>query len=94
MTRDEEKLLRFKQQRSKEAIDLAMQARWQEAVNVNKEIVKDFRQFVRWYTDSGIYYFNCYLVLIFFHFDKYLAVTCVINSITYQVNQYLLQPPA
>ena len=42
MTRDDEKLLRFKQQRSKEAIDLAMQARWQEAVDVNKEIIESF----------------------------------------------------
>ena len=37
MTRDDEKLMRFKQQRSKEAIGLAMQARWQEAVEVNME---------------------------------------------------------
>jgi len=42
MTREDEKLIRLKQQRSKEAIDLAMQARWQDAVNVNKELVKDF----------------------------------------------------
>jgi len=42
MTRDDEKLTRVKQQRSKEAIDLAMRARWQDAVNVNKELVKDF----------------------------------------------------
>jgi hypothetical protein len=42
MTRDDEKLLRYKQQRSKGAIDLAMQARWQEAVEVNKEIIGSF----------------------------------------------------
>jgi hypothetical protein len=42
MTREDERLLRFKQQRSKEAIDLAMEARWQEAVDVNKEIVESF----------------------------------------------------
>jgi len=42
MTRDDEKQIRFKQQRSKEAIDLAMQARWQEAVDVNKEIIESF----------------------------------------------------
>src|SRR4030042_1299191 len=42
MTRDDERLLRFKQQRSREAIDLAMQARWQEAVDVNKEIIESF----------------------------------------------------
>ncbi len=42
MTREDEKLLRYKQQRSKEAIDLAMQARWQEAVEINKEIIAAF----------------------------------------------------
>ena len=42
MTRDDERQLRYKQQRSKEAIDLAMQARWQEAVAVNKEILESF----------------------------------------------------
>jgi hypothetical protein len=42
MTRDDERLIRLKQQRSKEAIDLAMQARWQEAVEVNKEIIESF----------------------------------------------------
>ena len=42
MTRDDERLLRLKQQRSKEAIDLAMQARWQEAVEINKEIIESF----------------------------------------------------
>ena len=42
MTRDDEKLIRIKEQRSKEAIDLAMQARWREAVDVNKEIIEIF----------------------------------------------------
>jgi hypothetical protein len=42
MTRDDEKLIRYKEQRSKEAIDLAMQAKWQDAVNVNKEILESF----------------------------------------------------
>lgn len=42
MTRDEERLLRLKQQRSKEAIDLAMQARWNEAITVNSEILESF----------------------------------------------------
>ena len=41
-TRDDEKLQRAKAQRSKEAIDLAMQARWSEAVDVNKELTRDF----------------------------------------------------
>ena len=42
MPRDEERLIRLKQQRSKEAIALAMQGRWQEAVDINKEIIEDF----------------------------------------------------
>ena len=42
MVRKEEKQLRFKEQRSKEAIDMAMQARWQEAVEINKEIITAF----------------------------------------------------
>ncbi|MFA5308150.1 MAG: tetratricopeptide repeat protein [Dehalococcoidales bacterium] len=39
MTRDDEKQIRYREQRSKEAIDLAMRAKWQEAVEVNKEIL-------------------------------------------------------
>ncbi|MFC1942035.1 tetratricopeptide repeat protein [Chloroflexota bacterium] len=39
MPRDEERLLRLKQQRSREAIDLAMQGRWQEAAATNREII-------------------------------------------------------
>jgi len=42
MLHDEERLSRLKQQRSKEAIDLAMQGQWQEAVAVNKEIMENF----------------------------------------------------
>jgi tetratricopeptide (TPR) repeat protein len=42
MTREDERTLRTKQQRSKEAIDLAMQARWKEAVSLNRDIVRDF----------------------------------------------------
>jgi hypothetical protein len=42
MTREDERLLRYKQQRSREAIDLAMQAKWQEALEVNKEIIAAF----------------------------------------------------
>ncbi|MGD1117993.1 MAG: tetratricopeptide repeat protein [Dehalococcoidales bacterium] len=38
----DEKQMRYKEQRSKEAIDLAMQAKWQEAVGVNKEILATF----------------------------------------------------
>jgi hypothetical protein len=53
MTREDEKLLRFKQQRSKDAINLAMQARWQEAVDVNKEIIVSFPQDVDTYNRLG-----------------------------------------
>ena len=42
MARDEERLVRLKQQRSKEAIDMAMQGRWNEAIVVNSEIIEDF----------------------------------------------------
>ena len=44
MVRDEERLARLKQQRSKEAIELAMQARWQEAVEVNREVIETFHE--------------------------------------------------
>jgi hypothetical protein len=53
MTRDDERLLRIKQQRSKEAIDLAMQARWREAVDVNKEIIGSFPEDVDTYNRLG-----------------------------------------
>ncbi len=53
MTREDERLLRLKQQRSKEAIDLAMQARWQEAVEVNQEIIASFPQDVDAYNRLG-----------------------------------------
>ena len=42
MTREEEKLVRYRQQRSKEAIDLAMQGKWREAVEINREILENF----------------------------------------------------
>src|SRR4030042_2827156 len=53
MTRDDEKQIRYKQQRSKEAIELAMQARWQEAVDVNKEIIASFPEDVDSYNRLG-----------------------------------------
>jgi molybdopterin converting factor small subunit len=53
MAREDEKLLRFKQQRSKDAIDLAMQARWQEAVDVNKEIIESFPEDVDTFNRLG-----------------------------------------
>jgi hypothetical protein len=42
MARKEEKQFRYKEQRSKEAIDMAMQARWKDAVKINKEILAAF----------------------------------------------------
>jgi hypothetical protein len=53
MTRDDERLLRFKQQRSKDAIDLAMQAKWREAVNVNREIIDSFPEDVDTFNRLG-----------------------------------------
>jgi hypothetical protein len=41
-TRDDEKTLKAKAQRSKEAIDMAMQARWSEAVELNIALTRDF----------------------------------------------------
>lgn len=42
MPREDEKQIRYREQRSKEAIDIALQARWQEAVEINKELVAAF----------------------------------------------------
>jgi hypothetical protein len=53
MTRDDEKQLRLKQQRSKEAIDLAMQARWQKAVDINKKIIESFPEDVDTFNRLG-----------------------------------------
>jgi tetratricopeptide (TPR) repeat protein len=53
MTHEDERQLRIRQQRSKEAIDLAMQARWQEAVTINKDIVKDYPEDVDAYNRLG-----------------------------------------
>ncbi len=53
MTPNDEKLTRYREQRSKEAIDLAMQARWQEAVDVNKEIIGSFPEDVETYNRLG-----------------------------------------
>jgi molybdopterin converting factor small subunit len=53
MVREDEKLLRFKQQHSKEAIDLAMQGRWQEAIEVNKEIIESFPEDVDTFNRLG-----------------------------------------
>ncbi len=53
MVREDEKQIRFKEQRSKEAIDMAMQARWQEAVEINKEIITQFPEDVDTYNRLG-----------------------------------------
>jgi len=53
MPRDEERLIRLKQQRSKEAIDLAMQGRWQDAVVINKEIIENIPDDVDTYNRLG-----------------------------------------
>ena len=42
MTYQEERLARLKRQRSKQAIDLAMQGRWREAIATNKVIIENF----------------------------------------------------
>jgi tetratricopeptide (TPR) repeat protein len=42
MPREDEKQIRYREQRSKEAIDVALQARWQEAVEINKELIAAF----------------------------------------------------
>ena len=53
MTPNDEKLTRYKEQRSKEAIDLAMQARWQEAVSVNEELIQSFPEDVDTFNRLG-----------------------------------------
>ena len=53
MPLEEERLLRLKQQRSKEAIDLAMQGRWQEAVAANRAIIDNFPKDVEAYNRLG-----------------------------------------
>jgi tetratricopeptide (TPR) repeat protein len=42
VTYQEERLARLKRQRSKQAIDLAMQGRWREAIAANKAIIESF----------------------------------------------------
>lgn len=52
-TRDEDKLIRLKQQRSKEAIDLAMRAKWHDAVEVNQQLIQLFPDDVDSYNRLG-----------------------------------------
>jgi len=53
MQREEERLIRLRQQQSKEAIDLAMQGRWREAEAVNREIIEHFPKDVDVYNRLG-----------------------------------------
>ncbi len=53
MTLEEERLIRLRQQQSQQAINLAMQGRWREAVDVNKEIIENFPKDVDAYNRLG-----------------------------------------
>ncbi len=53
MLPEDEKLIRLRRQRSKEAITLAMQGRWREAVAANKEIIENFAGDVDAYNRLG-----------------------------------------
>jgi tetratricopeptide (TPR) repeat protein len=53
MTTQDEKLVRLRRQRSKQAIDLAMQGRWREAVAANEVIVESFPTDVDAYNRLG-----------------------------------------
>ena len=53
VTYQEERLARLKRQRSKQAIDLAMQGQWREAVVANKAIIEDFPRDVDAYNRLG-----------------------------------------
>lgn len=53
MLHEDEKILRLRQQRSKQAIDLAMEGRWQEAVEVNKSIIEAYAEDVDAYNRLG-----------------------------------------
>jgi hypothetical protein len=53
MPQEDEKLLKLREQRSKEAIDLAMQGRWREAIELNKTIIEDSPRDVDSYNRMG-----------------------------------------
>ncbi len=53
MTTQDEKLVRLRRQRSRQAIDLAMQGRWREAVAANEVIVENFPNDVDAYNRLG-----------------------------------------
>ena len=49
----EEKPLHLKKQRGEQAVALAMQGRWREAIELNKSIIEDFSQEVNAYNRLG-----------------------------------------
>ena len=53
MTYQEEKQVRLRRQGSKQAIALAMQGRWREAVAVNQSVIKNFSNDVEAYNRLG-----------------------------------------
>ncbi len=53
MTFEEEKQVRLKRQYSKQAIALAMQGRWKEAVAVNKDLIENFPNDIEAYNRLG-----------------------------------------
>lgn len=53
MTYQEERLAKLRRQRSKQAIDLAMQGRWREAVAANKVILENFPEDIDAYNRLG-----------------------------------------
>jgi len=53
MVLEEERLVRLRQQLSKEAIDLAMQGKWREAISVNDSIIANFPRDVEAYNRLG-----------------------------------------
>ena len=53
MSQEEVKLIRLRRQRSKQAIALAMEGRWQEAVAANRSIIESFPEDVDAYNRLG-----------------------------------------
>ncbi len=81
MTREDEKQLRYREQRSKEAIEMAMQARWQEAVEINKEIITQcpgdvdtYNRLGRAYMELGQYKHSREAYQKAVEFDRYNAI--------------------
>ena len=53
MANESERQLKYKEQRSREAIEMAMQANWQEAVEINREIIENLPENVEAYNRLG-----------------------------------------